>query len=34
MHGGEPPRQRRDQVGLGNDRESEHEVRDGQRDPS
>ena len=34
MHGGEPARQRGDQVGVGDDGKGEHEVRDGQRDPA
>ena len=33
VHRDEPPRQRGNQIGLGNDGQSEHEVRNGQRDP-
>ncbi len=33
MHGHELPRQCRDQIGLGNDGKSKHEIRNGQRDP-
>jgi hypothetical protein len=34
VHGGEPSRQRGDQIGLRDDSEREHEIRNRQRDPS
>lgn len=34
MHGNEPPRQGRNEIGLGDDRKREHEVGNSQRNPS
>ena len=34
VHGGEPSRQRGDQIGLRDDSERKHEIRNRQRDPS